>query len=232
MISSSGVTGAAPPSVHETRQGWTSVRRVAGRFQLALTWPQLAIAGVALVVLLVVAYQIGRRSAERPDPNALSIAEVLADRKVPEPTPTQVPSQTQAQPPTPGRGHNAVVTPPAPAPPEKAAVKPPVREALPQPKPDDKSKEAETLVPDSFYIVVQHFRLRDRERASAAQEFLRSKGVRCLIRTGPDLQLIATERFASETQADALRKRIVDLGKEYRESGGGYDFASAKARKF
>lgn len=204
-----------------------------GRIHFALTWPQAAVVGISLLVLLVVVFQVGRRSNEPPNPRRATLEDILSGTTVAE-TPTTV-----APPPTPGHGRsvNPVAT-PLPQPSEDAAAaKPPVREPPPRrvPPPERPAQaeppEAFTPVADSYYIVVQHFRLRDQQRAEAAQEFLRSHGVPCAIRTGADLQLVATAPFSSEQQAENLRKRIVDVGKEYRESGG-YDFASARARKF
>jgi hypothetical protein len=180
------------------------------------------VAGV--LVLLGAAFIVGRRSAEPPVPGAPTIEDIFAGTTAPETPPPVVSAPTPGQ----GRGPGAVATPAAPLSEPAPTAPVPVREGTPRPKPADDF----VLTPGAYYVVVQHFRLRDGERAAAAQDFLRSKGVECVIRTGADLQLVATGRFESEQQAETLRTRIVELGKEYREAGGGYDFASAKARKF
>lgn len=218
----------APAVPQEVKRRWGEVRVAGGRIHFALTPLQSAVAGVGLVVLLVAVFLAGRRSVEPPGSKAQTIEDFLVGSPVPEPPPTE------ARPPTPGHGRNtsSVVTPLAQPGEDTTPAKPPARELAPPSPQEAESSDAFTFVRDSYYVVVQYFRLRDRPRAVAAQEFLHAKGVECTIRTGTDLQLIATERFSSEQQADALRKHIADLGKEYRESGGGYDFASAKARKF
>lgn len=217
----------APAVPQEVKRRWGEVRVAGGRIHFALTPLQSAVAGVGLVVLLVAVFLAGRRSVEPPGSKAQTIEDFLVGSPVPEPPPTE------ARPPTPGHGRNTgpVATPLAQPSEDATAAKPPTREPAASPQ-EAESTDAFTFVRDSYYVVVQYFRLRDQPRAVAAQEFLHAKGVECIIRAGTDLQLIATERFSSEQQADPLRKRIADLGKEYRESGGGYDFASAKARKF
>ncbi len=196
-----------------------------------LSRPQAALVGAGLVVLLLAAFFVGRYSGNPLPTKSVAIEDLLPTSPAPEPPPTA------AAAPTPGRGRSAspIVTPLAQPAQEAPAVKPAPREPAPQPPPaptETEPPDASTLARDTFYVVVQHFRLRDRQRADAAQEFLRSRGIECTIRAGTDLQLVATEAFASEQQAENLRKRIIDVGKEYREGGGGYDFASAKARKF
>jgi hypothetical protein len=207
-----------------------------GRVHLALSWPQLAVAGAVLVILLVVVFQVGRRSGQPRQTKVDQLDDILAGATVVEPPPASV-----AAPPTPGRGRSAgpVATPLAPPSEGPPAAKPVAREPAPPrtpppapPPQETKAGEPFQPAPDSYYVVAQHFRLRDRQRAEAAQEFLRGKGIECDIQAGADLQLVATEQFSSEQQAESLRKRVVEAGKEYRESGGGYDFASAKARKF
>ncbi len=215
---------APAPSLPDAAARPVIARAAGGRIQLSLTRPQAAIAVAGVLVLLGAAFIVGRRSAEPPVPGAPTIEDIFAGTTAPETPPPVVSAPTPGQ----GRGPGAVATPAAPLSEPAPTAPVPVREGTPRPKPADDF----VLTPGAYYVVVQHFRLRDGERAAAAQDFLRSKGVECVIRTGADLQLVATGRFESEQQAETLRTRIVELGKEYREAGGGYDFASAKARKF
>jgi hypothetical protein len=121
---------------------------------------------------------------------------------------------------------------PSRAPPDARDVKPAEAKEKAKPKEAD-AGDSFTFAASSYYVVVQHFRIRDRDRAVAAKEFLRSKGVECVIRPGGgDLELVATEAFTSEPAAHELVKRVLGLGKEYWNSGGGYEFTGAKARKF
>jgi hypothetical protein len=206
------------------------------RLHVALGWPHLVVAGVILIVGLTVAFQIGRRSAQPPAQAPGDLSNILTSTPIPE-----VPKK-EAAPPRPGQGRSAgpVVTPLNPTAEPVAKPKPPPAQpapasAQPAPEPPKAAKPDEEFefAASSYYVVIQHFRTRDRERAAAARDFLGTKGVACVIRPGGgDLELIATEAFAAERQSQDLVRRILDFGKEYRVAGGGYDFASAKARKF
>jgi type IV secretory pathway VirB10-like protein len=206
------------------------------RLHVALGWPHLAVASVILIVGLAVAFQIGRRSAQPPTPAPSDLSNILTNTPAPEAPKKEV------APPKPGQGRGAgpVATPLNPAAEPAPTVNPPPPRPTPapaQPAPEPakvaKSDEAFEFAGGSYYVVIQHFRTRDRERATAARDFLGTKGVACVIRPGGgDLELIATEAFASERQAQDLVRRLLEFGKEYRGAGGGYDFASAKARKF
>jgi hypothetical protein len=227
--SPTAVLAVTPPTPAATPGGWRRYIPLdfgGGDIRVVLSRPQAALVGVGLIVLLLAVFFIGRYSAGPLPANTFSVEDFLAAGPAPETPPTAAPA------PTPGRGRNGgpIVTPPV-QPGEEIPV---AKGAPPPPLPPTEagSPEASTLAHDSYYVVVQYFRLRDRPLADAALEFLRVRGVECTIRTGSDLQLVATEAFSSEQQAERLRKRIVDIGKEYRKSGGGYDFASARARKF
>jgi hypothetical protein len=207
-----------------------------GRLHVALGWPHLAVAGVILIVALTVAFQIGRRSAQPSTQAPDDLSKLLATPPAPEAPKKEVAA------PKPGQGRSAgpVVTPLNPTAEPAAKPKPPPVQPAPTPvqppsEPPKAAKPAEEIefAAGSFYVVIQHFRTRDRERATAARDFLSTKGIACVIRPGGgDLELIATEAFSSDRQAQDLVRRILDFGKEYRVAGGGYDFASAKARKF
>ena len=206
------------------------------RLHVALGWPHLVVAGVILVVGLAVAFQIGRRSAQPPAQAPGDLSNILTS------TPVPATPKKEAAPPKPGQGRSAgpVVTPLSPTAEPAPSVKPPPARPTPapaQPAPEPakaaKPDEEFEFAASSYYVVIQHFRARDRERAAAARDFLGTKGVACVIRPGGgDLELIATEAFSSERQAQDLVRRLLEFGKEYRGAGGGYDFASAKARKF
>jgi hypothetical protein len=210
-----------------------------GRLNLALGWPHLAVVAVLLVILVVTAFQIGHSSGKPPAPkNTADLSELLT-------TPTPAPAaRSEAPPPAPApkRSAGPVATPALPAGedagPGKAASHAPPDAKAAEAKEKAKPKEPDTgdsfaFAANSFYVVVQHFRIRDRDRAVAAKEFLRAKGIECTIRPGGgDLELVATEAFNSESAARDLVKRVLDFGKEYWNSGGGYEFTGAKARKF
>lgn len=211
-----------------------------GHVYLALNWPHVLVVGVVLLVVLFLTYRAGRSSAQSSQSKPSAIDNVLSG--APE---TQAPPPEPAPPTaTPRRSTPPVVAVPGPAQPadQAEAAKPPPspkptptqRPQPPAPAPKEKeTPETVSFTANSYYVVIQHFRTRDRDKADAAREFLRTKGVSCVVRTGGgDLELVATEAFTSEPQAQDLVRRILALGKEYWNSGGGYEFTGAKARKF
>jgi len=205
-----------------------------GRLVLTLGWPHLAVVLVGAVVVLAAVFQAGRRSA-RPAAEGQAALDEIMGASATVPTPPVEPARTAMAAPTPGQGRASgpVATPSGPSVEENAtkAPPPPVRPA-PTPKPTE-AQEDYAFTAGAYYVVVQHFRTRDRELALAAQQFLMSKRVACVVRKGGgDLELVATEAFTSERAAQELVRRVVEFGKEYRAGGGGYDFAQAKARKF
>lgn len=199
-----------------------------GRVHFALGWPELSVLAVLLLVIVVAAYEMGvkaGRSAAKtaPPPAPPSGAVDTETSKV------ERSELTPGHRPTSGGG---VVTPPRAtgaegAKTEKQAEKPPA----PLPKKEEPTA-ASALKGGSFYVVVQHFRQRDSDAAEAARAFLHSNGIECVIQRGQDLMLIATEAFSAETQAKDLANRIRELGKEYRRTGGGYDFKDCGPRRF
>ena len=197
---------------------------------MALGWPHLVVVGVIFIVSLVVAFQVGKRSAQPPARSPADLSTILANTPAPD-TP-----KTDIAPPKPAQGRSAgpVQTPLVPLTERKPEAEPPP--ARPTPVPEKKTvkpDEAFEFAADSYYVVIQHFRTRDRERAVAARDFLSTKGIACALRPGAgDLELVATEAFPSERHAQDLVRRILEFGKEYRGACGGYDFANAKARKF
>jgi hypothetical protein len=198
-----------------------------GRLHLALGWIHLLVIGVALAVVLAATFQAGRRSAQPGSPAPADIDDLLAGQ------PPADTLKTEAAVPVPGqgRGTGQILTPLGQAAGEETRAKPspPTPPAAKQPEP----VEAFAFTSDAYYVVVQHFRPRDSDQAAAARDFVRSKGVGCTVRQAAgDLELVATEAFSSEAAAQNLMRRVRDLGKEYWNAGGGYDFAGAKPRKF
>ena len=214
-----------------------------GRVHLVLGWPHLAVIGIAALVVLFIVFQAGRTSAQPAPARSSSIDNVLAgapETQTPPPaepaTPRSVPRRSAGPAVTPlGQGQPAAEPEPTKTPP---VPKPVARQPSPEPPAKEKDKEKESVespafAAGSYYVVIQHFRTRDRDKADAAREFLRGKGVSCVVRSGGgDLELVATDAFASEAQAQEFIRRVLALGKEYWNSGGGYEFTGAKARKF
>ena len=216
---------------------------------ISLNRLHLIVVAVGALIVLLAVFQAGRASARGPTPKQPTLENVLSgapEKAAPAPSES---TKTSAPPPSPNPRKSAgpVATPLGDAKPAddgagQAARGAPARTSPPAPpKEKEKEKQAEkpkepadtfSPVPNSYYIVIQHFRTRDRDKADAAREFLRGKGVESVVRTGGgDLELVATEAFSSEPPAQTLVRRILELGKEYRNSGGGYDFTGAKAIK-
>ncbi len=198
----------------------------------------LAVVGAVVVIGIVTGIQIGWRSAQQPTTQGSDLRELIA-------TPAALP-RTEAPYPVPARGRvqAPVATPERVAREEQSGPPPAARpsdspsergpDALAvRPAENDDPNDRFVFTPGAYYVVVQHFRIRDRDRAVAAREYLRGKGVECVVRRGGgDLELVATTAFNGETAARDLVKRVLDLGKEYWTSGGGYEFTGAKARRF
>ncbi len=213
-----------PPAESPSRPRTFSV--ATGRVHLALGWLHLTALGVLAVVILVAVYRAGARSGQPPAPSTGELDFLMAEppRTTPEPQPT-------AAPPTPARGRpgGAVVTPLAPFPEPPRAAEPAATESGP---PTEPPGESFAFVADSYYVVAQHFPRRARAAADAARDFLRSKGIECVVHGGAgDWMLVATQRFATERDAARLQARIRELGREYFVIGR-YDFKDAAARKF
>jgi hypothetical protein len=198
-----------------------------GRLHLALGWLHLVVIGVALAVVLAATFQVGRRSAQPGSFGSAGIDDLLAGQ------PPADTLKTEAAVPVPGqgRGTGQVLTPLGQAAGEETRAKPPP--PAPPVAKQAEVVEAFTFASGAYYVVVQHFRSRDGDQAVAARDFLRSKSVGCTVRQAAgDLELVATEAFSSEAAAQTLSRRVRDLGKEYWNAGGGYDFAGAKPRRF
>jgi hypothetical protein len=240
-VASGMEAGAAQPD--EPPQPETLGESAGGRLRLSLGWVELTAAGVMLIALLWGAYYMGSRSAQPAPRQPDDFAKLLTSKPEPEradatPPPVGLPRRRSAQP---------VATPPAPdasdrSGGERSAQKPatPPTEAPPPAQPANQpagtptpdAGPAVSFEPGTHYIVVQHFPVSARDKADAARTFLADKGIVCLVRKGNgDLELVTQQTFKNEADAKNLLKRITDLGKEYFQGGGGYDFGGAKLRK-
>jgi hypothetical protein len=215
------------------------------RLELSLGWPELVIVGVVLLLLLALAYQIGRKMPARATTQPADVNDVYADKR-----PAQRSTGAPPAAPQPGLEKNQRLNlgrqndtrppaePPKPAPPvEKPPEKPSneVRQAPPPPAPPVEPPKPATppqFAPGTYCVIVQHFRVRERQEAEAARTFLATKGINTVVKQGAgDLELIVTEPFAGEAQAAGLLQRIRDAGKEYSAAGGGFDFGNPRAQK-
>ncbi|MEW6250361.1 MAG: hypothetical protein AB1716_06925 [Planctomycetota bacterium] len=203
-----------------------------GALCAVLSWPYLVGLAVVLILLLAGAYRLGVRSGRLQ--GAVQPAE-----NPPTPTAAQAAEKPRSRvDPTPGssRGERGVAAPqtvsreePRPRPPEP---KPPAPQqgGAPPAKPADDAE----LAPGFYYVIVQHFSAAKRADAEAARDFLRGPEahIECVLRQrGPDIVIVATQRFDSERTAQALVQKVTDAGKQYWKAGGGYKFQGAYALK-
>lgn len=199
-----------------------SVRIADGRVHLALGWPQLTVLGVLLLVVLVATFQAGVQSGKPTPPGSNDLNKLLStgpDTDTPAGDPVALPPGHR--PPdgavTPGRPGGGETTP------ARVAAGGPGREPPAEPT---------ALESGHFYVVIQYFQKRKPQDADAARDFLRSKGVECLVQVrSRDIMLVATEPFPDARQAQSLAKRVRTLGKEYSPIGG-YNFDGCEPLKF
>jgi hypothetical protein len=196
-----------------------------GHVHVNLSWVHLAVVAVLALVVLFVAFQAGRQSS-RPAARGQDVTESLGNTPRSE-TPT---SETPGPAPNPGRSGN-VVTPLNP-PPGNDAARSAARGNPPQKQPQPAATEAFTFATDAYYVVVQHFQISKQQAAQEAGRYLIAQGIPCVVYKGRgEWMLVATEPFVDESQAKPLITRVRELGVEYAKSGGGYNFAGARAVK-
>lgn len=209
-----------------------AVRYHAGRFVIRTGWYGIGGTLAGLIIALLLAYEVGARTAARPAAAADGLSEILA--QPPDPSVLIVPESER-------RAGGRRIAPPADAP--EAAV----AAADPDEKPatGESTSAARPVVRQKgrHYVVVQHFppaRLRD---AEAAAEFLSSRGVACgVVSEGADVRVVALDGFlidqedpaasrAEQRRCDELKAEIRRLGKEYARTAG-YAFEQCRERKY
>jgi len=215
-----GTYGAAP-----------GVRVASRRIYLALGWPALAVAAVAVLFIGWVVFEAGtraaRRRAELPPP-----APFVEKPNVPESAQPRT-GETELVPehrPTDGQ---RIATPPAPG--EKRAE--PEHATEPPAAPSPPAFEFKT---GYDYVVVQHFSKSRLDVAVAAAKFLQARGVEAVIWRGDDLRVVAAEAFllkqkdakaaeAEKRRCEELKSKIRSLGKEFSKETG-YAFEQCYSR--
>lgn len=208
-----------------------------GRLYLALGAGHLTLLAALLVVLLVVAFEVGQRNARPPTvpPPTQDVDSILGQSVDRDTTPSEVdpapraPVRPPAVPQRPREAQPAPQQTPAPRPaPTPAPQTSP--QQMPQPTPAPTPARV-TLEAGKYYVFVQYFPKSRRQAAEAARDFLRSKGVECVVHDQPDdLALIATRAFDSSEQAQLLIRSIREYGREYGPRGG-YDFSGCLVRR-
>ncbi len=228
-------TRAAKPAERPRRDGAAQMPGEApiefrnGRLRVQLGWTGISSAAVALVLLLLIAFQAGGRFyaiapstidgeaelnrilAGPADPSVLNLPE--SERRA---SPRRIATAEDVAAPDDDDGGSAS---------------------------DSPGTSGAVLAAGRHYVIAQYFpnsRQRDAEKAAA---YLTEKGVPAAVFTsGPDIRLIALEGFLidqpdgragalEQKRCDALKARIRELGKEYSRQGGGYSFDAPRERK-
>ena len=201
------------------------VRVGQGRVHFELAWPWLVVGGVALVVAFWLVFQVGLRVGRERAPQSYG-SEFEAELERParvagvaaEPT-GGVELRADHRP----GGDQPVATPAAPA------VRPSA--APPAGREPTGASAGFSFRAGYYYLVVQHFRKSQMEVAQKAGAFLNDHGIPCVIESGVDLRVIATEAFdldqkdakardAEHQRLEALRSRIRALGREFARQYG------------
>ena len=214
-----------PSSSPEPGVGEPVLRIVDGRVHLVLSWTYVGVIAVLLVAVAWALFYAGQRSAT-PLLNGGPSGDEAFDQSQIEP---EAPSEIDL---TPGRrqSETQIFTPVSPGNESPRATPPSARQT--PPARTEPAQPAFEFQPGQYYVRVQYFRSTRMDHAQAAARFLGDNGVPCVIREAPqDIQLFATQPFASEREAASLCTRIKELGKEYAKDGGGYDFDGCAAAK-
>lgn len=250
------IEAPSPPRTFTPSAPRPELWRILGnRVDFSLSVATLAGTGVGLIVLLIVAFQVGRFSAGAAAPpgepsrggsdtgmtnllKSISPASKPTDSgsrglREPERLTINVP-KNPAQPdgePAPAKPREEPKTAPQPEP-EKLTPTPP------QPE----NKPTLQLVKGRSYVQIQCFRPRDRQAAEDAAAFLIQNGVPCGIQERrDDIVLWATEAFdlgsdnaatrrAEQQRAKQLESKIKQLGDTYFKQNGKYRFKEANIR--
>jgi len=194
-------------------------------------WPAAVIVPVIVLVLLFLAFSLGRSTAIAPSPagDDRTLDSILGS-----------PSDANGVQPAPADSIDVsrIATPPRPPP--EGSPRESARAASPSDmQPSDAKVEALDARPGAQYVVIQYFPAKALAAALKARDYLRQGAVPCVLtQAGRDYVLIATEPFdvkdgrsvnrAEQQRATALIQRIKDLGKAYIRNGYSFDQASLR----
>lgn len=226
---------AEPPAPQHppTPRPQPTVTKRADRVQFSLSQMQLIIIGVALLIVLIAVFQAGRRSALGPSDNPTTAEDVLGSGSPNASVPSAGALDTGHRP----AGSANIRTP------ITGQQSPPPPASQTEPQRPQRSEPRVTFEPGKSYVIVQHFSSRrvGARAAEAARQYLESHGISCVVRPGKgDLELIAIEAFdvqqdsaaaarAEKRRAEALMKRIRELGEDYNLQAG-YSFEGCYLR--
>ena len=226
---------AEPTRPDEMAKASPGIQVVDERVHFALSWPAIAMVLAAVVVALAVSFHAGTRYGQRTStPADGEAAHLVADQSA-----GASAEDPRAAANEPRSGARAI--PPA-TPPASAEGSTPARTPG-RPAPREQQPPRAELQAGQHYVFIQYFRKTRMENAQAAAAFLRANGLPCTIqRARDDIRLIATEPFKLDTEdaatrqrekqrCEEIKRRIKQLGEEYRRSGGGYAFDQCREQK-
>lgn len=212
------------------------IRSVGDHVQMTLSTPLAIVLGVALLVVVLAVFQVGRLSSGPSTPaERVELPALRADERKPGPATPPLPPPPAAREREPAPPVVAVPRQPSPAPTETPT------ELSPRPTP----AQADDAALDEFrpqkgwtYIVVQHFRKDQIAAARDAKAFLNERGIPTAVtRRGTEFVLVCTQGFQIEPKgagrreqekaAVALKDQIRKLGREEYSRRGGYAFDQA-----
>lgn len=103
--------------------------------------------------------------------------------------------------------------------------------SAPAPEGDENAAAKVEFKPGYEYLIVQHFTRAQKDAAEAAEAFLKSNGIDCVLLRGRELTLVCTESFllkqkdaaarsAAEKQRTQLKNRVRQLGTDFAKTYG------------
>lgn len=217
-------------NVADARQASTepAVRFMDGRLLLDLAWPGMTAAAVMAVILLALAFQIGRHNPLPPRPVSSAEPPAATTAKTADPT-LVLPKETRPWPavPTHRPPDNAPVA--VPTPPAARTVEAPPQPAAqaPQQPAEQANQAAYAFKPGYDYVVVQYFKLEHKDVAIDAARFLQANGVDAVVvPKKSDVEVVATTPFlldqkdaaakaAAQKACAALKDKIRTLGRAF-----------------
>lgn len=216
-----------------------SVRIDDGKVFLTLGWQQLTIVGVLLLILAVVVFQAGKLYATKVAATTTTNDQVYDPPPTKPETPPDKPKGDTETPPSGETGavHRGPRGSSVATPPRRGEDSPPKVEAKLEtppanpPTPPKSERPKHDFQVGATYLVIQHFPKSKLEDADKAAEFLKSKGIDCVVESRKDEHVLtATQAFRLDQKGgdlqrekqrlEQLRTRVKELGREYFMIGG------------
>ncbi|TWT41117.1 hypothetical protein RAS1_38100 [Phycisphaerae bacterium RAS1] len=250
-----GVTGRLVPEPFQSSAAESAAAEAVPALQmdkdgvvLTLSWAGVATVLVTLLLALAFAFQAGslmsgsKTGAPAPSPSAGAEPRDAAKPGGAAPTKPAVKpdAKTDAARPAPKGAAPPAEAPPLgaehrPIDPGASAAKPPPKTEEPKPaapaEPDESAGAKFDFKPGYEYLIVQHFTRAQKDAAEAAEAFLKSNGIDCVLLRGRELTLVCSEAFllkqkdaaarsAAEKQRTQLKNRVRQLGSDFAKTYG------------